>query len=709
MISANYLEKCYAGWLGKVIGVRHGAPIEGWTYAKIARTLGEINSYPVDYNEFAADDDTNGPMFFLRALEDESLDDLRDITAEQIGNAWLNYAPYEHGMYWWGGYGRSTEHTAYLNLRAGIPAPRSGSVEQNGPTIAEQIGGQIFIDCWGLICPGRPDLAAEFAQKAASVSHGGNGIYGGMFIAAAIAAAFTARTIDEILDTALAQIPSDCEYARVVGDIRAFHKGDAAKDWHACMRHIIANWGYDRYPGNCHIIPNTAVMIMSLLYGNGEFDRTINICNMGGWDTDCNVGNVGTIIGTLVGLEGIDYDKWIVPIHDFLAASSVVGSMNILDLPDNVRTFARIAYRITKEPVPEHVQSFLNGAKFSFELPDSLHAFHAEAPDKRNAQIYLRNTADAAASGGRSLRAVFQRADAGSALRLYHRTYYRPEHFHDNRYDPCFSPILYPGQTISAKVMAPQGAPRVRVCVYALDGNTGIYHKSEAVDLVPGDWTALSFAIPRLEGACIEQAGIELLPLEGGDVTVFLDDVDFSGGANYLLDFAKERTEGYTGLHREPSQTSYLKGLWQLEEGLLSGSCADFGECYTGNVRWMDVETTCAMTPITNELCGFLFRVQGAMRSYSAALNDGKLLLQKNVKGYYATLAECDFAYEVGKEVTLTAKAAGNRLEISCGGKTLLEAIDADSPYLTGAVGFRVEGGGHAHYRDMDIRTTSLA
>ena len=82
-IPADYIERCYAGWLGKIIGVRHGAPIEGWDYEKINRLLGEIDGYLVDYRDFAADDDSNGPMFFLRALEDYTY--TRDVTAEQIG------------------------------------------------------------------------------------------------------------------------------------------------------------------------------------------------------------------------------------------------------------------------------------------------------------------------------------------------------------------------------------------------------------------------------------------------------------------------------------------------------------------------------------------------------------------------------------------------------------------------------------------------
>ncbi len=66
----EYIEKIYAGWLAKIIGIRLGAPIEGWTYEKIKNLYDELYHYPVDYKEFAADDDSNGPLFFLRALED---------------------------------------------------------------------------------------------------------------------------------------------------------------------------------------------------------------------------------------------------------------------------------------------------------------------------------------------------------------------------------------------------------------------------------------------------------------------------------------------------------------------------------------------------------------------------------------------------------------------------------------------------------------
>ena len=292
----DFIEKIYAGWLAKIIGIRLGAPVESWTYEKIRTVYGEVNGYLADYRDFAADDDSNGPIFLIRALEDCGKTEEEAITPQDVAEALLNYAPYEHGFFWWGGYGVSTEHTAYLNLRHGITAPRSGSARQNGRTAAEQIGGQIFIDSWGLAAPGNPALAASLARKAASVTHDGNGVYGGIFVAVCISYAFVEKDIVKIIRKGLSFLPEDCEYAETVKAVMAFWEKEK-NGWRLCFQYIFNNFGYDKYPGVCHIIPNIAVMILALLYGKGDFSDTINICTMCGWDTDCNVkcgGNYGS-------------------------------------------------------------------------------------------------------------------------------------------------------------------------------------------------------------------------------------------------------------------------------------------------------------------------------------------------------------------------------------------------------------------------------
>ncbi len=108
-------------------------------------------------------------------------------------------------------------------------------------------------------------------------------MYGGVFIACCISLAFVEQDIPTILRSALTYIPEDCEYARVVKAVQAFHK-EHPEDWRACFQYLHDTFGYDKYPGNCHIIPNAGVIILALLYGNHDFSRTLNICNMCGWD-----------------------------------------------------------------------------------------------------------------------------------------------------------------------------------------------------------------------------------------------------------------------------------------------------------------------------------------------------------------------------------------------------------------------------------------
>ena len=146
----QYFERVYAGVLGKIIGVYLGRPFEGWDYKEISDQLGEINYYvheKLNVPLIVTDDDISGTFTFIRALEDYHYS--KDITPAQIGQTWLNYIIEKKTILWWGGFGNSTEHTAFLRLKNGVQAPLSGSMNLNSKIVAEQIGAQIFIDGWG--------------------------------------------------------------------------------------------------------------------------------------------------------------------------------------------------------------------------------------------------------------------------------------------------------------------------------------------------------------------------------------------------------------------------------------------------------------------------------------------------------------------------------------------------------------------------------
>src|SRR5690349_9547431 len=241
-IPHDYAERVYAGILGKIIGVYLGRPFEGWSYERIMAELGEVNYYVHEQLGKAlivADDDISGTFTFLRALPDRGND--RAVTPAQIGETWLNYLVEERTILWWGGFGNSTEHTAYLRLKRGIPAPASGSIALNGQTVAEQIGAQIFVDGWAMVAPGDPDLAADLARRASSVSHDGAAIHGAQVLAAMEAAAFFEPDLNKLLDLGVSYIPPDSVIRRLIADVREWHA--AEPDWHRTRARIAAHYG----------------------------------------------------------------------------------------------------------------------------------------------------------------------------------------------------------------------------------------------------------------------------------------------------------------------------------------------------------------------------------------------------------------------------------------------------------------------------------
>ncbi|MGL4650506.1 MAG: ADP-ribosylglycohydrolase family protein, partial [Caldilineaceae bacterium] len=141
---ARYAARIYAGVLGKIIGVYLGRPVEGWSIERIAARFGSVRDYvhaSVGAPLIVADDDISGTFAFFRSLAESGY--ANPLTPAHVANTWLNQIVPERTILWWGGLGRSTEHTAWLRLQAGVPAPQSGSIALNGRTVAEQIGAQI--------------------------------------------------------------------------------------------------------------------------------------------------------------------------------------------------------------------------------------------------------------------------------------------------------------------------------------------------------------------------------------------------------------------------------------------------------------------------------------------------------------------------------------------------------------------------------------
>ncbi len=455
----DYLTRVYAGVLGKLIGVYLGRPFEQWTHPRIMRDLGPIEYYVherLGQSLVVTDDDVAGTFTFIRALEDYGI--TPDLSAEDIGKAWLNYIIEDRTILWWGGNGNSTEHTAWLNLKKGIPAPASGSTATNGQTVAEQIGAQIFIDGWAMVAPCQPKLAARLAGRAGSVNHDGESVYAAQLWAAMEAEAFRSSDIDHLIDTGLTQIPATSLIARLIVDIRRWHK--ANQDWLATRQLIEDHYGYAAFPGNCHVIPNHALMIMAVLYAPGDFQRAQMIINTAGWDTDCNAGNVGCLMGIMLGLEGINAGAdFRSPIADRLLISSADGGSSINDAVKIAYYIAGLGQRLAGGTGIEKPKG---GAQFHFSLPGSRQGFRTQAGHGLAAAA----VGNVEHGSERALSVGYQALGPGQVASVTTPTFSPPDMLNMRTYDLMATPLVYPGQTVRARVIAePGNRGGVHVCL----------------------------------------------------------------------------------------------------------------------------------------------------------------------------------------------------------------------------------------------------
>ena len=688
MLQADYRDRVYAGWLGKCIGVRLGVPVENWTAQEIAQNLGEVNRFlPLPpLTVFQPDDDTSFPLILIRALEEHG----PEVTAAQIGETVLNLLADGRGTLWWGGYGRSTEHTAYANLASGLAAPLSGSRTLNGAWLAEQIGGQIFSDIWGLVAPDNPALAADLAARASSVTHDGAGIDGGRFIAAMLSRAFAVSGPVALIEAGLAHLAPDGSYARVVRAVLDHYRAEP-DDWHACYHMLAEQFGPDRYGGPVHIIPNAGVVALALLYGRGDFDRAISIATMAGWDTDCNAGNVGAIMGVAMGLHGIG-PQWREPVNDVLVTAGLLGTRNLTDIPHCADLFSILGARISgEEPTPAL-------PRYHFGYPGATHGFQAEG--NRGAVLALRQVEGEDFTGRGALRITLRNLNKKGEGRVFVRTYLRPAELSANNYAASFSPTIFPGQTIRAHVyLPPDAAGGLLAAPFVWDDNGGAQHQAQGTELRPGQRQTLSWRVPPLPNTLLSRAGV-MFRTTGGSWSgaPLLDWLDWDGPPELQCDFSRERRE-YDAI----GGWTFLRGFWRLEEGAYHGSGVGLNETYTGDPAWRDLALTVDLVPLTGEQHYVLLRVQGARRSYAIGLTGaGRLALWKN-SGGFREVASAEFPWTHGTAVRLAVTAVGDELAVAAGERPLLRWRD-DQPYLYGQIGLGNGPGCHTRFERVEVR-----
>lgn len=693
MSYTSYYETVYAGVLGKIIGVYLGRPVEGWSYENIQKSFGEIYYYKNHHTGaplIVPDDDISGTFVFYRALADNGWD--KNLTAEQIGEGWLNYIVEDETILWWGGLSRSTEHTAFLRLKNGIKAPESGSIALNGRSMAEQIGSQIFIDTWALVNPNNPALAAEMARKAASVSHDGIAIDAAVYLAVIEAMAFEEKDINALLDKGLDYI-SDEQLISLIADIRRVCA--EAKDWREVRQWIADHHGYEKYPGNCPMVTNHLVVLASLILGGDDFQESCMIAVSMGWDTDCNAGNVGCVNGIRLGLEGFDRGTDLrKAIADRMYVVSSDGGSCISDAVIETRKLlidgAKLAGADYAPPA----------TRYAFEFPGStqgLLPFDGEVEEQKLVDVvHAKETYDVM---GCAL--VYEGLGKGTHASACLDTFIdlQPKGKDGTSYfDVICSPTLYSGQEVTITLLGIQEVnPSATLFIQHFNEVDGLEMcSSDAFEIKKGENT-YTWEVPDVGGHSIYRLGIRLTSEARADGAVVVTSLDWANAPKrYQIRRSMEMTPSLTPW---TTSTAWLKTFVSSAKHFHPDYTTTFSICHsekngvvtTGTSDWSDYAVTSTITFSQQNLAGLVIRAKGHRQYYGGVFTDGKAVIYKQKDGNRKVLAEINYDYHIDSTYELTLKAVGTEIAFYVDGRLVTSA--QDTAYTSGGAGYVVDEG----------------
>jgi hypothetical protein len=297
---ADVMDKIKGGWAGQVIGCTFGGPTE----FNFNGTM--IQDYvPIEWDETRMEwyytnapglyDDIYMDLTFVETFEKEGLDAPALSHARAFANA---------GYSLW-----HANQAARYNILNGMEPPATGYWENNPH--ADDIDFQIEADFAGLMNPGMVNSASEVCDRVGHIMNYGDGWYGGVYVAAMYALSFYSEDIGFIVTEALKVIPEESQFYQCIHDVITWH-GEFPGDWKRTWFEVQRKWSSDIgcpdgvfRPFNIDAKVNSAYIVIGLLYGQGDFGKTLDISTRCGQDSDCNPASAGGILGTILGYEAI--------------------------------------------------------------------------------------------------------------------------------------------------------------------------------------------------------------------------------------------------------------------------------------------------------------------------------------------------------------------------------------------------------------------
>lgn len=322
-------DKIKGGWAGQTIGCTYGGPTEFKYKGALINDKAPIIWYDdYIYDTFIEDpglfDDVYMDLTFVEIMDKEGV----EAPASSYANAFAN-ADYK---LW------HANQAARYNILNGIMPPESGYWENNPH--ADDIDFQIEADFIGMICPGMPNKASALSDRVGHIMNYGDGWYGGVYFGALYSLAFVSSDIPFVVCEALKVIPEGTKYRRCIEDVIKFHK-KYPNDWKQCWLEIEKLHGYDIgcpegvFNGfNIDAVINSAYVVMGLLYGEGDFFKTMDISTRCGQDSDCNPASALGILGVMYGYDAIpdEYKPSMDKITDIDFAYTSISLRKIYDI-----------------------------------------------------------------------------------------------------------------------------------------------------------------------------------------------------------------------------------------------------------------------------------------------------------------------------------------------------------------------------------------
>jgi len=339
----KFKNKLTGAWMGRICGCLLGKPIEGIKTPELYRLLKQSGNYPLHRYILSTDiTDEMGSSFsfglkgrcYADTISCAPTDDDTNYTVmagmliEKYGR---NFTPYDVSRIWLDLQSKNAyftaERVAFRNFVNGYQPPASAFYKN---PYREWIGAQIRGDYFGYINPGNPELAAEMAWRDASLSHVKNGIYGEMFAAAMLACAAVCSDVQAVIRGGLAQIPHTSRLYEIIYRLLLdYREGMGEKE---CFDDIHRQYDENNEHDWCHTLSNALIVAAALLYGGGDYGKTICLAVQAGFDTDCNGATAGSITGMMKGIDAISKD-WLLPVRDQLDTSIFgAGRVNISDM-----------------------------------------------------------------------------------------------------------------------------------------------------------------------------------------------------------------------------------------------------------------------------------------------------------------------------------------------------------------------------------------